>query len=59
MVSVHLIAPSGYCINQDAAWRGVRRLEEAGITVKISMLSRDGCSVSPGGTTSVSVIYRR
>ena len=34
MVSVHLIAPSGYCINQDAAWRGVRRLEEAGITVK-------------------------
>lgn len=29
----HLIAPSGYCINQQAAARGVQRLEEAGHTV--------------------------
>ncbi|EKS1845020.1 muramoyltetrapeptide carboxypeptidase [Cronobacter muytjensii] len=33
MARIHLIAPSGYCLNQDAAWRGVRRLEEAGLTV--------------------------
>ncbi|MGK7288764.1 hypothetical protein ACSRCJ_04445, partial [Salmonella enterica] len=26
----HLIAPSGYCINQQAALRGVQRLTDAG-----------------------------
>ena len=26
----HLIAPSGYCINQQAALRGVQRLIESG-----------------------------
>lgn len=30
MSLIHLIAPSGYCINQQAAARGIRRLEEAG-----------------------------
>ena len=30
MSQFHLIAPSGYCINQSAALRGVSRLEEAG-----------------------------
>ncbi|MDY1038269.1 muramoyltetrapeptide carboxypeptidase [Lelliottia sp. CFBP8978] len=30
MSQFHLIAPSGYCINQDAAWRGVERLEASG-----------------------------
>lgn len=32
----HLIAPSGYCINQEAAWRGVQRLTEAGHQVNNS-----------------------
>ncbi|POT59266.1 muramoyltetrapeptide carboxypeptidase [Citrobacter amalonaticus] len=32
----HLIAPSGYCINQQAAQRGVQRLTEAGHTVNNS-----------------------
>lgn len=30
MSLIHLIAPSGYCINQQAAARGIRRLEENG-----------------------------
>jgi len=30
MSRIHLIAPSGYCINQTAAFRGVERLEAAG-----------------------------
>ncbi|MBM3072745.1 muramoyltetrapeptide carboxypeptidase [Lelliottia sp. RWM.1] len=30
MSQFHLIAPSGYCINQDAAQRGVQRLLESG-----------------------------
>lgn len=30
MVSFHLIAPSGYCINQPAALRGIHRLEASG-----------------------------
>lgn len=30
MSQFHLIAPSGYCINQPAAWCGAARLEEAG-----------------------------
>lgn len=30
----HLIAPSGYCINQEAAERGVARLEQAGHRVE-------------------------
>ncbi|BBQ83532.1 TPA: muramoyltetrapeptide carboxypeptidase [Kluyvera ascorbata] len=30
MSQFHLIAPSGYCINQSAAQRGVSRLEDAG-----------------------------
>lgn len=29
-VSVYLVAPSGYCINQQAAARGVERLQQAG-----------------------------
>lgn len=34
MSQFHLIAPSGYCINQDAAQRGVQRLLEAGHRVE-------------------------
>lgn len=30
----HLIAPSGYCINQQAALRGVQRLTDAGHQVE-------------------------
>ena len=30
MSLIHLIAPSGYCVNQQAAARGIRRLEENG-----------------------------
>lgn len=30
MSRIHLIAPSGYCINQPAALRGIQRLEAAG-----------------------------
>ena len=30
MSQFYLIAPSGYCINQEAANRGVQRLQEAG-----------------------------
>lgn len=30
MSLIHLIAPSGYCMNQSAAERGIRRLEENG-----------------------------
>lgn len=33
MSIIHLIAPSGYCIDQQAAWRGVERLQAAGIEV--------------------------
>ncbi|WP_312773884.1 muramoyltetrapeptide carboxypeptidase [Atlantibacter hermannii] len=33
MSRIHLIAPSGYCVAQDAARRGVARLTEAGHTV--------------------------
>ncbi|MCS2171509.1 muramoyltetrapeptide carboxypeptidase [Scandinavium sp. TWS1a] len=33
MTLFHLIAPSGYCINQQAATRGIARLEEAGYQV--------------------------
>ncbi|POP47354.1 muramoyltetrapeptide carboxypeptidase [Superficieibacter electus] len=34
MSLIHLIAPSGYCINQSAAARGVERLEAAGHRVE-------------------------
>ncbi|MGV2810697.1 muramoyltetrapeptide carboxypeptidase [Enterobacter cancerogenus] len=34
MPQFHLIAPSGYCINQDAAQRGVQRLLESGYRVE-------------------------
>jgi len=34
MSRIHLIAPSGYCINQPAAVRGVQRLEAAGHRVE-------------------------
>ncbi|QGG07792.1 muramoyltetrapeptide carboxypeptidase [Enterobacter cancerogenus] len=34
MPQFHLIAPSGYCINQDAALRGVQRLLESGYRVE-------------------------
>ena len=34
MSQFHLIAPSGYCINQDAAQRGVQRLLESGHRVE-------------------------
>lgn len=34
MSRFHLIAPSGYCINQDAAQRGVQRLLESGHQVE-------------------------
>ena len=34
MSRIHLIAPSGYCINQPAALRGVQRLEAAGHCVE-------------------------
>lgn len=34
MSRIHLIAPSGYCINQPAALRGVQRLEAAGHRVE-------------------------
>lgn len=30
MSQFYLVAPSGYCINQEAALRGVERLQEAG-----------------------------
>lgn len=33
MTLFHLIAPSGYCINQQAAARGIARLEAAGVQV--------------------------
>jgi len=33
MSRFHLIAPSGYCINQDAAQRGIQRLLESGHSV--------------------------
>lgn len=33
MSSIHLIAPSGYCVQQAAAARGIQRLTEAGHTV--------------------------
>ncbi|MGX5102818.1 muramoyltetrapeptide carboxypeptidase [Enterobacter cloacae] len=34
MSQIHLIAPSGYCINQEAAQRGVQRLRESGHQVE-------------------------
>lgn len=34
MSQFHLIAPSGYCINQDAAQRGIQRLLESGHQVE-------------------------
>ena len=34
MSQFHLIAPSGYCINQEAAQRGIARLLESGHSVK-------------------------
>ena len=34
MSQFHLIAPSGYCINQDAAQRGVQRLLDSGHRVE-------------------------
>ena len=34
MPQFHLIAPSGYCINQEAAQRGVQRLLEMGHQVE-------------------------
>ena len=34
MSQFHLIAPSGYCINQEAAQRGVQRLLESGHQVE-------------------------
>lgn len=34
MSQFHLIAPSGYCINQDAAQRGVQRLLDSGYQVE-------------------------
>lgn len=34
MSRIHLIAPSGYCINQAAALRGIQRLEAAGHLVE-------------------------
>ena len=34
MSQIHLIAPSGYCINQEAAQRGVQRLRESGHRVE-------------------------
>lgn len=30
MSQFYLVAPSGYCLNQEAAYRGVQRLQEAG-----------------------------
>jgi muramoyltetrapeptide carboxypeptidase len=30
MSQFYLVAPSGYCVNQEAAHRGVQRLQEAG-----------------------------
>ncbi|HAT1617726.1 TPA: muramoyltetrapeptide carboxypeptidase, partial [Raoultella ornithinolytica] len=30
MSQFYLVAPSGYCLNQEAAHRGVQRLQEAG-----------------------------
>lgn len=47
MPQFHLIAPSGYCINQEAAQRGVQRLLEMGHQVKIRQLSPAACSVLP------------
>ncbi|WP_312175253.1 muramoyltetrapeptide carboxypeptidase [Pseudescherichia sp.] len=34
MSRIHLIAPSGYCINQSAALRGIKRLADAGHRVE-------------------------
>lgn len=34
MSQFHLVAPSGYCINQEAAFRGVQRLLDSGHQVK-------------------------
>lgn len=41
MSTLHLIAPSGYCLQQDAATRGVARLESAGHQVNnIDVIAR-------------------
>lgn len=48
MSQFYLVAPSGYCINQQAAARGVERLQQAGHEVATSRSFPAGSSVSPG-----------
>lgn len=43
MSRFHLIAPSGYCINQQAALRGLARLTEAGHQVDNSSVIARRC----------------
>lgn len=43
MSRFHLIAPSGYCINQQAALRGLARLTEAGHQVDNSAVIARRC----------------
>lgn len=47
MPQFHLIAPSGYCINQEAAQRGVQRLLEMGHQVENQTIIPAACSVLP------------
>lgn len=47
MSQFHLIAPSGYCINQDAAQRGVQRLLESGHQVENQTIIPAASSVLP------------
>ncbi|STV00658.1 muramoyltetrapeptide carboxypeptidase [Klebsiella pneumoniae] len=48
MSQFYLVAPSGYCINQQAAARGVERLQQAGHEVAHQQVIPAGSSVSPG-----------
>ena len=45
MSQFHLIAPSGYCINQHAAQRGIQRLTDAGHQVNNVEVIADAVSV--------------
>lgn len=47
MSQFHLIAPSGYCINQEAAQRGVERLLELGYPVENQTIIPAASSVLP------------
>lgn len=52
MSQFYLIAPSGYCINQEAANRGVQRLQEAGHQVAHQKSFPAGHCALPGLRTN-------